>query len=108
MNMYRYEDMSTEHGVKLWEWVFTVIKETPCGYWITGYDNSFGVNYRSRWVSKTSRKRFAYPTRKEALVGLKARKIRQIEILSGHLEQAQQALDIAEYKLEGISMEGLE
>jgi hypothetical protein len=50
---------------------------------------------RKRWVSKTSRKRFAYPTLKEALHNFRARKNRQISILTHRLERAKTALNIA-------------
>jgi len=86
----------------VFELVFYLVKETPKGYWISSYRNydknvhlTFLGDY-PRWVSKTSRKRYAYPTREEALEGFKARKRRQIAILKNRLEQAQAALFYAE------------
>lgn len=41
---------------------FRTVGETPCGYWISyGYGDD-----RDRWVHKTSRRRFAYPSKGEA------------------------------------------
>lgn len=50
-------------------------KETPKGYWI-GFGGFHIADLRSecRWVSKTSKKRYAYPSKEEALVGFLHRK----------------------------------
>jgi hypothetical protein len=64
---------------------FEIEKETPCGYWIG-----------SRWVSKTSKKRFAHPTKAEAIISFRKRKERQISILTAQLRQAHEALEISE------------
>ena len=47
---------------------YNLFKETPKGYWI-GYGSLGNRKLRGHghWVSKTSKKRFAYPTKKEAL-----------------------------------------
>lgn len=45
---------------------FTVTRETPCGYWIEPY----GVR---KWISKTSTKRYAYPTLELAATSFYAR-----------------------------------
>jgi hypothetical protein len=90
MNLYRYEDIVTGYigsfpiiKVRLSEYYVT--KETPKGYHI------FSFPFRT-WVSKTAKKRFAYPTKEEALMSFKLRKTRQISILKTHLDQAEQAL----------------
>ena len=45
---------------------YQLVKETPKGYWIT--HRSWRLQMISpKWISKTSRKRFAYPTKQEAL-----------------------------------------
>jgi len=67
------------------EITFKMVRETPCGYWIKEF-------ITEHWVSKPSRKRFAYPTQNEAMVNFKARKTRQIGILSRQLERAKIAL----------------
>lgn len=55
---------------------YVVIKETPCGYWLMTH---YGGN--KRWVSKTSLKRFAYPTKEEAFNSFKIRNSRRIGYL---------------------------
>lgn len=82
---YRYED-STYSGVRMVE--FNLIKETPEGYWIMdGFDK--------RWVSKTGKKRYAYPTQAEALTSYIARKSRQKELLTAQLNNTRQRLEHA-------------
>lgn len=69
---------------------FRVIKPTKCGYWI-----SLGCSYQ-KWVSATGRKRYAHPTKAEAIQSFRARKLRQINILSAQLFNARRALDVPE------------
>ena len=47
------------------------------------------VGYRNKYVRKTGRKRFAYPTKEEALINFKTRTDRCIKILKGYLFKAQ-------------------
>jgi len=108
MEFYRYENWAvwvSEYATeeRLHEQVFYLVRETPCGWWIHDHPNYNGIEpqYREyygkpRWVSKTARKRHAYPTRAEALENFKARKRRQIEILEHRLRCARAALEIAE------------
>jgi hypothetical protein len=65
---------------------FYLKKETAKGYWIS--------DYPSRWVSKTSRKRFAYPSKEEAQINLIMRTKRRIRILTHQLEVAKQGLTL--------------
>jgi hypothetical protein len=75
------------------ERTFNLIKETPCGYWI---GNNYGlIGEGKRWVSKTSRKRYAYPTREEAWESYRARKKRHVLILSAQLRKAEVCLRIS-------------
>ena len=90
MKFYRYEELRIDK-MRIYERNFTSVKETPCGHWIS--DDDFPSS--KRWVCKTGRKRFAYPTKKEALESLKARKLRQISILEYQLKYAKDALQIA-------------
>ena len=103
MKHYRYEDRvystcsisvsgNETYGttpVKLECYDFEVIKETLCGYWI-----SFAST--KKWVSKTSGKRYAYPTKQQALEGFLRRKSTQIKIYSAKLARAQTAVVLAE------------
>jgi len=67
--------------------VFYLEKETPCGYWIVDGFSTF-----RKWVSKTTRKRYAYPTREEALNSLYYRKKRQVIILEAQLKLAKSTI----------------
>ena len=88
MILYRFEDFHDTFGVRVHERHFEMIKETPCGYWIRLF-HSFNDK---KWVSKTAKKRFAYPSREDAITSFKARKERQIKILEAQLSIAKRAL----------------
>lgn len=101
MEFYRYDDVLYEHGPHIHLSTFYLVRETPCGHWISSsrhYSERsegewfFNIDERKRWVSKTSRKRFAYPTKKQAMESFRARKRRQIDILEHRLKHAKQAL----------------
>jgi hypothetical protein len=49
-----------------------------------------------KWVSSTSKKRFAYPTKEEAVNAFRKRKERQVSILEERLRHARQALSTPE------------
>lgn len=100
MKLYRYsvirESVADEWGghaytnVRLYMVSFDVVKETPCGFWIsTLFSNR-------RWVSKTSRKRFAHPSPAEALEAFKRRKEAHVEHCRRRLHNAEEELFIAE------------
>ncbi len=75
---------------------YSLWKETPKGYWI-GYGSLSGAGLRSagRWVSKDSRKKFAYKTKEEALIGFIKRSERRVKILENQLYSCKSALNIA-------------
>jgi hypothetical protein len=108
MIFYRYEDVVYYGGygaesVKILEKEFTVVKETPCGYWVTPmiifYHPDGKIDYKlCKWVSKTSRKRFAYPTKEEAWESFKYRKNRQKQLLTKQLERVNNVLELIEKK----------
>lgn len=101
MKFYRFEDVLYASMCDAWGgyqdtdelkvecYSYDLIKETPKGYWI----GKFGLF--KKWVSKTSKKRFAYPSESEARHAFICRKTRQIEILESKLKRAQTALRIA-------------
>lgn len=96
MEFYRYEMHETSAGIdqfgdplpklvpnpRVMLNTYNLHKETPKGYWI-GHGLHCPDNLRgnSRWVSKTGKKRFAYPTKEEALHNFILRKERQLKIL---------------------------
>jgi hypothetical protein len=68
-----------------------VIKHTPKGVWLNAYGEK-------KFVRRDARKRFACPTKEEALESFVARKKRQIGILSAQLRNAEDAIHKAQYK----------
>lgn len=84
MKLYRFDP---DYDNKPWLREFEVVKETTCGYWIE-------VLYREkdRWISKITRKKYAYPTKEEALIGYIKRKEKYIWHLERKLKDAKEAL----------------
>lgn len=62
---------------------YDMIKQTAKGYWIG--DKSFPLLAR-KWVSTTSKKKFAYPTKDEALLNFIKRTEKRITILEHQIE----------------------
>lgn len=93
VTLYRYIDGPDGYGgFRLWLYAFSVLGETPCGYWF--YDGHF--DHRKRFVLKASRKRFAHSTVPAALESFKRRKRAQIRILGHQLDRARIALSLAD------------
>lgn len=104
---YRYDDMrwsvtldaEMEHyGTRLEviETAYPVVKKTPKGAWLEL--GVFGETDK-RWVGLGTGKRFAHPTRKEALEGYIHRKNRQIKIYEARLRDAQEFREMAQRKV---------
>ena len=93
MILYRYDSIYYESGPRVDLEEFDMVKETLCGWWIK--QAGIHYDYGKKWVSKTAKKRHAYPTKEEALISFKARKKRQISILKARLSGAEYELDIA-------------
>lgn len=68
---------------------YVSLQETPKGYWIGHRENYFGWK---KWVSKTSKRRFAYPTQEEALQNYLKRTERSIKIMTNFIEYQKVAL----------------
>ena len=103
MEFYRYEREVTNYtSESVYEIIlntFFLIKETNKGYWIGSvnfnkqnenndylkeFDNTYDVDFK-KWIPKESVKRFAYPSKKEALFNFKKRTEKSIKILSNQL-----------------------
>lgn len=95
---YRYEDYSDEGycGIRLEVYEFRVLSTTPKGVWIDRWGTK-------RFVLLDARKRFACPTKAEALTSYIKRKERQIRILNSQIEYARQALELAEDEQSGAN-----
>ena len=86
---------------------YELLKETPKGYWI-GFQSLFTSqrseewreehlkNCWKKWVSKNGRKRFAYPTKEEAMNNYVLRTKKRISILKSQLRHAEFGLMNAE------------
>ena len=81
--------------------VLNLHKETPKGYWV-GYGSLEPGKLRgqSKWVSKTSKKRFAYPTKEEALKSFIFRQKYALKILDYQRLNRKFALSEAEVMYE--------
>jgi hypothetical protein len=79
---------------------YDLLRETLKGYWI-GY-GSLGYSQYSwkKWVSKTTKKRFAYPSEEEALINYIKRTERRIGILDSQLMACKISLNLAKEKYE--------
>lgn len=68
---------------------YTMVRETPKGYWID--EDGWHKKY---WVSKTGKKRQAYPTKEEAMNSFVIRTRRRRAILQSHLNSCNEALEL--------------
>ncbi|NTU49360.1 MAG: hypothetical protein HGA87_00435 [Desulfobulbaceae bacterium] len=101
---YRYEeDAEDVDHVRLLLSRFSLVKETPCGYWVDPMVGSY-ARKKVRWVSKTARKRYAYPTKAEALDALIARKRRQKAIIYWQNEIADATIAMAEQEKQKLGV----
>jgi len=108
MKFYRYEavvyaSMSNDDGdygysklfrdrPKMVLHTYNLHKETLKGYWIGyGHPNN-GYQSHSKWVSKTAKKRYAYPTKEEAMINYIKRTERRIGILKAQLQNSEDGL----------------
>jgi len=75
---------------------YDLISETPKGYWI-GYLNLFGnrMGDWQKWTSKTSKKRFAYPTKEEAMTNFILRTEKRLKILDWQLRVCKISINLA-------------
>ena len=109
MEFYRYEAVSyadMDHdgeyvrpripNISIQLMTFNLHKETPKGYWIGyGYPDDGFISCGSRWVSKTGRKRYAYPTKEEAMTNYIKRTERRVSILKAQLRHTEIGLERA-------------
>jgi hypothetical protein len=99
--MYRYVETVFEGGiVSIDVDIYTVRKITPCGIRVAGKSISDWLIERgyvkTRFVlTRDCNKRFAWPTKEEALTSFIARKRRQLSILEHQTDIAKAALRIA-------------
>lgn len=92
---FRYHDTPTEDGMRVYLERLPLLRTTPKGVWLRNYVSD-------RFVLNDARKRFAYPTEKEALQSFIMRKKRQIGIYAARHDQAVEALAIAKDMQNGV------
>lgn len=100
MTHYRLHEVLWETGIKVLLERFEVVKETPCGYWVSSQYNPSWLNFEElrkrkflKWVSKTGTKRYCYPTMELALASFKRRKQVQANKLRYQLQQVEDVID---------------
>jgi len=94
---YRYVDvLYTDDRVSVQASEYYVMKCTPKGAWVSFYDTDVFEKDMCHLVLNSAKKKYAYPTKEEALTAFKFRKKRQIKILNAQLKRAELALNLAE------------
>ena len=100
MKLYRYSVTSSRHGaiphVELQS--YDVKKETNKGYWISLYWGS-----DKKWVSKDGLRRFAFPTKYQAMQNFIKRTEKRVKYLEIDLQACQVGLQSAKRIQEDIS-----
>jgi predicted nucleic-acid-binding Zn-ribbon protein len=82
--LWRCEISETTNVPKVYLNKVYIVRETPHGYHLASHG----------WVSKTSRKRYAYPTKEQAIESFIARKQKQVQILKRQLDLALTGLSL--------------
>lgn len=97
---YRLYDVLYETGIHVKLETFEVVKETPQGYWVNSQYNPTWLSAEElrkrkylKWVSKTSTKRYCYPTMEQAVNSFKRRKVVQASKLRFQLQQVDAVID---------------
>lgn len=104
--LYRYKELLVmgipdRPGVTIFEETFMVKRETRCFYVINRMGLSPDMD-KEKYVSKTARARFAYPSKQEAMQSFVMRKHWQIKHLERQMEMAKKALVLAQEEYEEI------
>jgi len=96
----RYASMHSEesfiNNTKLKLEEYDLVKETPKGYWIGMYFNPYyDEPFWKKWIPKKSKKRFAYPTKEEALENYIKRTEKRLKILNAQIWDCKEGLNLA-------------
>lgn len=85
---------------------YRLVRETPKGYWIIDADWYRGdadlTEEYKKWISKSSRKRFAYPTKELALTNYIKRTARYLKILQTNITNAKIGYNLAQQEAERV------
>lgn len=108
---FRLIDVHMEDGIRVELERFFVIKETNKCFWVVSKYAPLWLEFKelkdrkfAKLVSKTSCKRYCYPTIEQAIESFKIRKKRQVEKLELQLEQAKTCRENLS-KLDGMKPE---
>jgi hypothetical protein len=94
------EPIANTRAVRLYCHAFEIIRRTPSGAWIRlGYDFK-------KFVNLNAHKRFACPTKEEAWESFRARKKRQLEIVSAQVVRARLALKLDPTRVQEVRIAG--
>lgn len=99
-----YSKPWSTHSLRLIE--MELHKETPKGYWIGYGVSGQGYTGNSVWVSKDGKKRYAYPTKKEALHNFKCRTEMRLKILQAQVDKCKSGLNMLEFELTKFETDG--
>lgn len=95
------------YNVKLILVTLTMVKETPKGYWLC-YGTPTTLKTKDVWVSKTSKKRYAYPTKMEALNNAYHRTNSRIKYLETDLRYAKKILSLVEKEFTNLDDQNID
>ncbi len=107
LRLFRFEDgwAGERHGVNIYLRVYRVVRETDQGYWIAPMTGYYAGD-KPKFMLKKAHRRFAWPTKREAMDSFLARKQRQREILRAQLDRARCAYDQGKRLLAKGNIEG--
>lgn len=95
MKFYRYGigslAVNYPHRITIDLQEFELGEETPKGYWIKM--PGLTMEFWRKWIPKTSRKRFAYPTKDEAMRNFRLRTKSRVKHLKNQLYACERALE---------------
>jgi len=92
-NIYAHHDddlYAASTSCRLEIYKYHVVRKTPCGYFVARYQ--YGPMH---FIRDDAKKRFAWPTKNQAIESLIARKEREIQHLEQRLEDARRKLNAA-------------
>lgn len=79
---------------------YYVVKKTPKGAWVTRWPNESFQGSR-HFILTSARKRFACPTKREAIASFYARKAKQKRILHSKLRRIHTAINLIDERIFG-------
>lgn len=97
-----YSKPWSTHSLKLIE--MELHKETSKGYWIGHGVPGQGFVSKSQWISKTGKKRYAYPTKEEAIHNFICRTEMRLKILQSQIDKCKSGLHLIEHEVKNVEL----